>query len=249
MSLKFLYLSYFFMKYGYLSFLFHCFYCLIFHGINPHINFYDCRFQWCQVLLPLPNRSIHSALCSLVVPSVAYTLCVVSSVVHPETSPTCADALPPELRRNVQIPTSLFPQIREPSFGKKMMDENLHYRNKWLCMYLFGIHHRTWLSACWKYPRLPQLKRDVRLTKYSDILFSNSQLNSFNICRRKAGSLSDLFYNFVESRWFRSIRCGGYNGCSSSSSFEDGFLRKSYFAYMSFLLWVNVAKNAFWKAF
>ncbi len=29
----------FFMKYGYLSFLFHCFYCLIFHGINSHINF------------------------------------------------------------------------------------------------------------------------------------------------------------------------------------------------------------------
>ena len=59
----------------------------------PAHKFYDCRFQWCQVLLPLPNRSIHSALCSLVVPSVAYTLCVVSSVVHPETSPTCADAL------------------------------------------------------------------------------------------------------------------------------------------------------------
>ena len=30
-------------------------------------KFYDCHFQWCQVLLPLPNRSIHSALCSFVV--------------------------------------------------------------------------------------------------------------------------------------------------------------------------------------
>ena len=39
MSLKFCIYHTFFMKYGYLSFLFHCFYCLIFHGINPHINF------------------------------------------------------------------------------------------------------------------------------------------------------------------------------------------------------------------
>ena len=114
----------------------------------PAHKFYDCRFQWCQVLLPLPNRSIHSALCSLVVPSVAYTLCVVSSVVHPETSPTCADALPPELRRNVQIPTSLFPQIREPSFGKKMMDENLHYRNKWTA-HVFLWHPSPDVLSAW----------------------------------------------------------------------------------------------------
>ena len=114
----------FFMKYGYLSFPFHCFFLLFTPSLCWLVHkFYDCRFQWCQVLLPLPNRSIHSALCSLVVPSVAYTLCVVSSVVHPETSPTCADALPPELRRNVQIPTSLFLQIREPSFGKKMKED------------------------------------------------------------------------------------------------------------------------------
>ena len=113
-------------------------------------KFYDCHFQWCQVLLPLPNRSIHSALCSLVVPSVAYTLCVVSSVVHPETSPTCGDVLPPELRRNVQILTSLFPQIREPSFGKKMMDENLHYRN----ISLASITGRAF-SLAEKYPRFP----------------------------------------------------------------------------------------------
>ena len=33
------------------------------------------------------------------------------------------------------------------------------------------------------------------------------------------------------------------------SSFEDGFLRKSYFAYMSFLLWVNVAKTPFNRHF
>ena len=161
MSLKFCIYHTFFMKYGYLSFLFHCFYCLIFHGINSHI-IYDCRFQWCQVLLPLPIRSIHSALCSLVVPSVAYTLCVVSSVVHPETSPTCGDVLPPELRRNVQIPTSLFPQIREPSFGKKMMDENLHYRNKWT------VHVSLWhpspdvLSAWLKNIQGFPTERDVR---------------------------------------------------------------------------------------
>ena len=125
-------------------------------------KFYDCHFQWCQVLLPLPNRSIHSALCSLVVPSVAYIPCVVSSVVHPETSPACADVLPPELRRNVQILTSLFPQIREPSFGEKMKDENLHYRNK--CTVHVSIWHPspdvllTWLKNIQGSPT----ERDVR---------------------------------------------------------------------------------------
>ena len=125
-------------------------------------KFYDCRFQWCQVLLPSPIRSIHSVLCSLVVPLVAYTLCVVSSVVHPEISPACAGVLPQQLPSIEQIPTSLFPQIREPSFGKKMMDENLHYRNKWT------VHVSLWhpspdvLSAWLKNIQGSPTERDVR---------------------------------------------------------------------------------------
>ena len=99
-----------------------------------------------------------------------------------------------------------------------------------------------------EYTQLTGLLKNKALNKYSDILFSIASWTPSMSAGVKLEAWAISFTICWKSMVpFDTMR--GYNGCSSSSSFEDGFLRKSNFAYMSFLLWVNVAKTPFKRHF